>query len=144
MKVAADSEEQKVAAKTYFTPLEATQALSLVKPIVQDILATGQRLNRLEKALGDAYETDAEVTQLIKELHELLCELENIGCSFKDWDFAIGIVDFPAIINDEKVMLCWRGDEDKLEHYHSLDTGYEARQPIPPEYLEEEPAEYNI
>ncbi len=130
-------------AKEYFTPLAATQALPLVKPIVKDILATGQRLSWLEKNLGDAYETDTEVTQRIKELHELLCELENIGCSFKDWDFAIGIVDFPAIINDAKVMLCWRGDEDRLEYYHFLNTGYETRQPIPPQYLEEEPAKYN-
>ncbi len=127
--------------KKHFTQAEATKTLPLVKTVVTDILAAGQRLQWLSDKLGDAYETDAEVRQRIMELHELLCELESIGCSFKDWDFKIGIVDFPAIIDGEKVMLTWRGDEDEIRHYHRLDVGVEDRQLIPTECLREEPGE---
>jgi hypothetical protein len=29
-------------------------------------------------------------------------ELEEIGCYFKDWNFSIGLIDFPAILMAKK------------------------------------------
>ncbi len=125
-----------------FTPQEAAEALPLVKRIVADILRCGQRLSALAAEVGDGYDTDPRVTACVRRLHELLCELEDLGCSFADWDFKVGIVDFPAELDGQPVVLCWRSDEDHLEYYRGPAEDHASRRPIPPEYLNEEPARY--
>ncbi|RPI70946.1 MAG: DUF2203 family protein, partial [Ignavibacteriales bacterium] len=47
----------------------------------------------------------------------------------------IGLVDFPSIINNKEVFLCWRSDEDEIKFYHDIDSGYSGRKPIPENYL---------
>ena len=54
-----------------------------------------------------------------------------MGCSFKDWNFSIGLVDFPAVIDGETVFLCCRSDEGKLAWYHRIEDGYQRRRPLP-------------
>jgi hypothetical protein len=58
-------------------------------------------------------------------------ELEALGCFYKDWNFDLGLVDFPALIDGEEVLLCWRSDEPEVRWYHPLDGGYSGRKPIP-------------
>ena len=121
------------AMKTRFTPAEANRTLPLVKRIVADILERGRDLRAaVESAGGDpGYEDERRITRIENELRELMRELENIGCYYKDWGFEMGLVDFPAQIDGQDVFLCWRSDEDKVEWYHTHEAGYAGRQPIP-------------
>ena len=119
-----------------FSPVEANRTLPLVKRIVTDILSAGQALHELQTATADD-EPDDEVQALVNQLHELSGELEQIGCSFKDWNFSEGLVDFPSVIDGEEVMLCWRSDEPELRYYHSMADGYAGRKLIPQELLNE-------
>ena len=57
-------------------------------------------------------------------------ELEGIGCYYKDWNFDAGLVDFPAEVNGEEVLLCWRSDEKAVEWYHTYEDGYSGRKRI--------------
>jgi len=109
-----------------FTPKEATKTLPLVKRIVQDILSAGQRIRR---------EDDPELTRYVDQLDTLFEELEAIGCSYKDWNFSEGLVDFPSIIHGREALLCWRSDEDEIKYYHDLESGFAGRKQIPEEYL---------
>ena len=43
-------------------------------------------------------------------------------------DVERGLVDFPAIIGGREVFLCWEQDEDDIEFWHDLDTGYAGRE----------------
>lgn len=119
----------------YFTPKEARKALPLVKRIVRDILNTAYETKMISDSLGGRFEGNSEIARLKEKIHEYIKELEELGCFFKDWNFEIGIVDFPAIINGEEVLLCWRSDEEDIKYYHSLTEGYLGRKPIPEEYL---------
>ena len=110
--------------KRLFTRSEAERALPLVKRIVADILDTGRRIRETE-------EDDGSLPGLKADLEENLHELESIGCYFKDWDFSIGLVDFPAEVEGETVFLCWRSDESSLGWYHGIDDGYRGRRPLP-------------
>ncbi len=110
--------------KRLFTRSEAESTLPLVRQIVADILETGRRLQELE-------ENDDAVTDLQAALEEHLGELASMGCYFKDWNFSVGLVDFPAVIDGETVFLCWRSDEDGLSWYHRIEEGYQGRRPIP-------------
>ena len=41
-----------------------------------------------------------------------------------------GLVDFPAERGGERVFLCWRLGEDRVGHWHPLDTGFAGRRPL--------------
>jgi hypothetical protein len=107
-----------------FTREEAEKALPLVRRIVADILKTAAAIRELG---GD----DGRLHGLEAELQEYLQELEEMGCFFKDWNFSVGLVDFPAVIDGQTVFLCWRSDEAELAWYHRIQDGYQGRRPLP-------------
>ncbi len=119
----------------YFTPAEANRTLPLVKKIVRDILNDAFQMQTISETIADDIESNSEFKQLTINLSGYVRELEEIGCSYKDWNFQFGLVDFPSIINGEEVLLCWRSDEDEILFYHGINDGFAGRKPIPEEYL---------
>ena len=119
-----------------FTPQEANQTLPLVKKVVEDILNLGHQLRALSAKIGADAQDDPEIIRLMDQLEELFEELESIGCSYKDWNFSVGLVDFPTKIHGNEVMLCWRSDENEIRYYHDAEAGYAGRRLIPKEILE--------
>ena len=72
----------------------------------------GETVNQWIRALADMQETLAEFQRrqiLIKDLSR-------------------GLVDFPAIIGGKEVFLCWEADEENIEFWHDLETGYGGRE----------------
>lgn len=119
----------------YFTPSEAKKTLPLVKKIVSDILSTAKEIKLLaEESEGDV-QNNPQFIKLINEVNSFLKELEEIGCFFKDVNFSIGLVDFPSVIDNKEVYLCWRSDEEDILYYHDIDAGYMGRKLIPPQYF---------
>lgn len=141
----------------YFTLNEAASTLPLVKRIVADILETGRSLRDYLKkitpqrtqptsaatpkstpvqsaASNISFDDDSTILEHRAALMEYLGELETMGCFYKDWNFQVGLIDFPAIINDEQVFLCWRSDEPALAFYHRIADGYAGRRPLPPDW----------
>lgn len=121
----------------HFTPLKATQTLPLVKQIVADILACGSKIMAMHDDDDPARRESEEYRDLAGRIDEHLNELNALGCSYKDWNFSLGLVDFPAIIDGEEVLLCWRSDETELKFYHGVNDGYAGRMPIPESLLTE-------
>jgi hypothetical protein len=119
----------------YFTPREAFRTLPLVKKIVRDILNNAYQIKTIAESMGGDLEDNQEILQLSSEINTFIQELEDIGCNYKDWNFQIGLVDFPSIIDGEDVSLCWRSDEESIKYYHGIDQGYASRKLIPEEYL---------
>lgn len=119
----------------YFTPSEAKKTLPLVKKIAQDILDSSKEMRLIADDIGGEVEKDPRIQKLADNIDDFMKELEEIGCYFKDWNFQIGLVDFPSIINGQEVFLCWRSDEDDILYYHEVDTGFAGRKLIPPEEL---------
>jgi hypothetical protein len=120
-----------------FTPFEASRTLPLVKQIVADILSKGKEHRALvEDDAPETVEKGDRKTVLESELDELFKELEELGCSFRDWGFEIGLVDFPSEIEGRPVLLCWRSDEPTVGFYHAPDAGYAGRKPIPRQLLD--------
>jgi hypothetical protein len=116
-----------------FTPAEASRTLPLVKKIVNDILSAGSSI----KVLYDEGAPDNDVEQVASEIDDLLSELKVIGCEYKDFSFNIGLIDFPSVIDDRDVYLCWKSDEPSLKYYHGIHEGFAGRKLIPAYLLEE-------
>lgn len=119
----------------YFTPSEAKRTLPLVKKIVRDILDNAFQIRTIIDSLTESLEFNDEVKRLSDEVNHYLKELHEIGCSYKDWNFSVGLVDFPSVIEGKEVLLCWRSDEQDILYYHGIDEGYAGRKLIPEEYL---------
>lgn len=116
--------------KKYFTPEEANATLPLVRQIVEDILTLGRKFQSvLEANISDAI--PKECIRLEDEIEGLMAELESLGCFYKDFNFQIGLVDFPAMIDGHEVFLCWRSDEQKVQYYHGIDEGFNSRKALP-------------
>jgi len=120
----------------YFTPSEARKTLPLVKNIVKDILDTSREMRLIADEIGTAVEEDPQIKKMADDIEKFMLELEEIGCYFKDWNFTIGLVDFPALIDGKEVFLCWKSDEVEILYYHEASSGFAGRKLIPPEEFE--------
>ncbi len=119
-------------ARRLFTPLQANRTLPLVRRIVADILSRGRELRELAARESRAPKARRErIAELQHDIQRLVGELEEIGCAYKDWGFNLGLVDFPGKIAGERVLLCWRSDEDAVTHYHRYEDGFAGRRRIP-------------
>ena len=117
-----------------FTPAEANRTLPLVRCIVADILKEGARVRAQQNTASPAARHE-DAQKAAARIQSLMAELAQIGCQYKDWDFSIGLVDFPAILNGKEVLLCWRSDEPEVRWYHGYMDGYAGRKPIPEDLL---------
>ena len=124
-----------ITATRYFTPEEARRTLPLVRKIVEDIVNTSREIRLLTEDKDGVIESDPQVKKMVNDLNGFMAEIEEIGLFYKDWNFSIGLVDFPAIIDGQEVFLCWRSDEDNIEYYHETEAGYAGRKRIPEEYF---------
>jgi hypothetical protein len=71
-------------------------------------------------------ETELEFLQIEAKTH--MNSFEMKGIELKDID--IGLVDFPAIIDGNEVLLCWRQGEERISYYHSRQDGFSGRKSI--------------
>jgi hypothetical protein len=69
-----------------------------------------------------------QAVKLLSEMKGLFHEFEQRGIVIKD--LQRGLVDFPAIIGDREVFLCWEKDEEDVEFWHDIDSGYAGREPL--------------
>lgn len=126
----------------FFTAESANDALVLVRPVVRDIVAAYNELMRLRTdqqelvLLADAHarldELRAAIEQKVERLKRLVREIGEIGCELKDP--SAGLVDFPALHDGRKVLLCWKLDEPEVAYWHEVHTGFAGRQPIDTEF----------
>jgi hypothetical protein len=42
-----------------------------------------------------------------------------------------GLIDFPAVLGNEDILICWKEGEDQVSHYHGLHDGFMGRKPFP-------------
>ena len=119
----------------YFTPGEAKRTLPLVRQIVKDILTTTREMRLMAEDLGgEDIEKNPSIVKMAEQVQGFMQELEELGCYYRDWNFNIGLVDFPAIFDNKEVLLCWRSDEEDILYYHGPEDGYAGRKLIPEQY----------
>lgn len=115
----------------YFTPEEASQTLPYVKRLVEDALHAGKTLRSLYDLYGDSVAEREDYQNNANLFKKVMNEFQQLGCDYKDWNFEVGLVDFPAIIDGQEVLLCWKSDEASLQFYHGMHDGFAGRKPIP-------------
>ena len=86
---------------------------------LEGLLASGQDLG------GDMVNKSVQLRAEIKTLiHEFQCREIFIK------DMEHGLIDFPALIGGREVFLCWEKDDEDIEFWHDIDSGYAGREPL--------------
>jgi hypothetical protein len=116
-----------------FTLQQANATLPLVKRIVGDIVRSHGAVTKLHKHVENATgkqqtEFQSELERTIERLQEFVDELAEIGCELKD--FPSGLVDFIGRHQGRDVCLCWKLGEERIAHWHEIQTGFAGRQSI--------------
>jgi hypothetical protein len=70
-----------------------------------------------------------ELRSFASNMAEAASQIESFGCILKDID--LGLIDFPYDSGDEIVFLCWQFGESRVVAWHSVDSGFSERQPLP-------------
>jgi hypothetical protein len=70
----------------------------------------------------------AEMEADLKRVRESIAEIDSIGVQVKDLES--GLLDFPCRLDEEVVLLCWRMGESSIDHWHTMESGFQGRQPV--------------
>jgi hypothetical protein len=70
----------------------------------------------------------AEKEKAVQRVKDALAEIEATGAQVKDLD--MGLLDFPCVLEDRVILLCWKLGEKTISHWHGTDEGYKFRKPI--------------
>jgi hypothetical protein len=124
-----------------FTVEEANRTLPLVRRIVEDITERYERWRELvhasellaAEAMPGAVDPrlallERDIQERALEISRFVDELESLGVHFKGFDG--GLVDYPAVMDDRPIYLCWRLGEPAVEHWHDRNAGFAGRRPL--------------
>ena len=130
-----------------FTLTEAERVRKEVEPILVEAMGCRRKMSDLDQnllQLGNRitlaggmlipYEQTAKLRferdHLADAVKTALERIEATGCVVKDLE--AGLLDFPALLDNEEVYLCWRLGEDRIRFWHRQDEGFAGRKPIDP------------
>ncbi len=133
---------------------EAERTRRELEPILLEAMDCRRKMAELDQNLGQIanrimllggmavpYEKTArlrsERDHLADDIRAALERMEGSGAVVKDLD--VGLLDFPALIDNEEVYLCWRLGEDRIRFWHRQDEGFAGRKPIDPRDAGAEP-----
>jgi len=134
-----DHDENEDNEQKLFSLKEAERARRELEPVLIEAMENRGKVAELDDQLGAVanrilmmggitieYERVARVrsehNRLLTQIKDALDRIHATGCVVKDLDS--GLLDFPAILKNEEVYLCWRVGEDRIRFYHRQDEGF--------------------
>ena len=124
-----------------FTVEKANSVLPLVRAITADLarlsrevierrerlalLSAGRSATAKDLYSEELAQIEEELEKDGEQLQAYVEELRELGVEPKSGPE--GLVDFPAMIDDHLVYLCWKLGEPEVLHWHELDGGFQGR-----------------
>ena len=120
----------------HYTREEANAMLPRIEPLLVRLREERDKLTDEEahEALSEAApgngggDPGVQVGEAFLEVRRLIAALSEAAIVVRDVDR--GLIDFPSLIDDREVYLCWQLGEDSVDYWHDLDAGYGGRQPL--------------
>jgi len=130
-----------------FTAEEANELIPRLEVLIRDLQV---QAGEMRKRIADLSRFDDKLAQLdlskviarypelrplASRMSEIASEIQEMGCFLKDIDQ--GLIDFPFLIeaegedDDDVVFLCWQYGEPRIVAWHSIESGFGQRQPLP-------------
>lgn len=122
--------------KRHYTVAEARTLLPSVRVWLRDLRLIRQEIDGMEERFREQLYEGADLggrmvnewVRRLLRLRELFSEFTRRDIQIKDFDR--GLIDFPSLRGDREVFLCWEEDDDDIEFWHDLDTGYAGREKL--------------
>ncbi len=128
-----------------FTLDEAQSLLPVLESLLKRALEGKQAAEEIEEKLAELSRRiylsggmRVDLTQVARQrgemeahlqrVRETIAEIDSIGVQVKDME--TGLLDFPFKLDEEVVLLCWKMGETTIEHWHTVDSGFQGRQPV--------------
>ncbi len=115
-----------------FTLEQAREQLAKLRPLLDEFVALRADATELGAAVAGAVHSPLggipELKAVQARMDQVLTELVETGVEFKG--FAPLLMDFPAELNGEDVLLCWLEGDEELSWYHRVDLGFAGRRPL--------------
>jgi len=70
----------------------------------------------------------AERDKALQAAKDAVAEIDATGVQVKDLD--IGLLDFPCLVGEEIILLCWKLGEKGITHWHGVEEGFAGRKPV--------------
>lgn len=120
----------------HYTRAEARALLPDIRAWLAKLRLLQPVLDQHERALGRLLDQGRDVggervhvwLRTLMALRAVLREFASREIQVKDLER--GLVDFPAMMGDKEVLLCWEEGEEDVEYWHDLDAGYAGRSPL--------------
>jgi len=124
-----------------FSEEEANELIPRLEILMRQLQmqATSLRARIDELSVTDPSILDCTMSKIVGRYPELrsfatnmaaaAAQIESFGCILKDID--LGLIDFPYDADDEVVFLCWQFGEPRVVAWHSVNSGFSERQPMP-------------
>ena len=120
--------------KKHYTREDARALLQQIRQWLQQLSELRKRLQEFDERLAGLLAAGADCggdtvnrsVETIADLKDVLLEFATREIQIKDVDR--GLIDFPAIIGGKEVFLCWEQEEEDVEYWHDLVSGYAGRE----------------
>jgi len=120
--------------KKHYTREEANGLLPQIRLWLDRLNRVREELHRYEQRLSGLTEQGNDIggetvnswIRVLADMQELLAGFQQRQIFIKDLER--GLLDFPAVIGDKEVFLCWEQDEETVEFWHDLETGFGGRE----------------
>jgi len=120
----------------HYTLADARALLPRLRQWLDELSLLQVRVKTLDKRVGalvaggrDA--GGAAVNQLARTLAECKMILRRFRVrEIQIKDLNRGLIDFPSMREGREIFLCWEKDEEDIEYWHDLDSGYAGREPL--------------
>jgi hypothetical protein len=120
----------------HFTLEEANELLPQLTTLLTRLREAKDDLTDTEahETLSEAAPTNGggeqgrQVGVAFLEVRQLLEAVERAGIVLRDIER--GLVDFPALMDDREIYLCWELGEAEVAYWHELEGGYGGREPL--------------
>ena len=128
-----------------FTIDEANRLVTEIRPQIERLVESKREFDRLQTRIAvlgltadGAAPGNPDVAELRRmhdqrnvladQISQVVSGIHRRGAMIKDLER--GLVDFHALAGDRLVCLCWQLGEPVISHWHTLEGGFSARQPL--------------
>jgi hypothetical protein len=118
----------------HYTREEARALLPQIRTWLAEINRLREEVERYDQRLSGLNTEGQDIGgEMVNHWIRALAGMQQILAGFQRRQIVIkdlsrGLVDFPALIGGKEVFLCWESDEDDIEFWHDLESGYGGRE----------------
>src|SRR5215468_1168745 len=125
--------------RKHYTLEEARALLPQLRQWLAELSRSRQKVTQLDQRLGQIISVGHDAGgHMVNDWIRQLAAIKRVLDQFKSREIQIkdierGLVDFPAVLAGREVFLCWEQDEEDIEFWHDLDSGYAGREHLRPQ-----------